>query len=126
MQERRKQREVEIEMKQAEKEKERLETARMKEKEREERIAALNAQQQAHIEELKVKIQQKVIVKAFSLEMATSLGQFVWITLELLCIRSRTNVSGIKNIVCERHLLVREAFAKNPGTFRHGVRNFAK
>jgi hypothetical protein len=23
-------------------------------------------------------------------------------------------------------LLVREAFAKNPGTFRHGVRNFAK
>ncbi|XP_064618910.1 S phase cyclin A-associated protein in the endoplasmic reticulum-like isoform X2 [Lineus longissimus] len=59
MQERRKQREVEIEQKQAEKEKERLETARMKEKDREERMAALNAQQQAHIEELKVKIQQK-------------------------------------------------------------------
>ena len=60
MQERRRQRESEFEQRQQEKEKERVEAARAKEKDREERIAALNAMQQQHIEELQKKIQQKV------------------------------------------------------------------
>ena len=61
MQEKRKQRESEFEQRQLEREKERIEAARTKECEREERIAALNAQQVAHIQELQRKIQQKVI-----------------------------------------------------------------
>ena len=60
MQERRKQRETEFEQRQQEKEKERVEAARAKEKDHEERMAALNAMQQQHIEELQKKIQQKV------------------------------------------------------------------
>lgn len=51
---------TEFEQRQQEKEKERLEAARVKERDREERLAALNKQQQAHIEELQKKIQQKV------------------------------------------------------------------
>ena len=60
MQERRKQRETVFEQRQQEKEKERVEAARAKEKDHEERMAALNAMQQQHIEELQKKIQQKV------------------------------------------------------------------
>ncbi len=60
IQDRRKQRETEFELRQQEKEKERVEAARSKERGREERIAALNAQQQAHIQELQKKIQIKV------------------------------------------------------------------
>ncbi|XP_060063771.1 S phase cyclin A-associated protein in the endoplasmic reticulum-like [Ylistrum balloti] len=59
MEERRKQRDARVEQQQQEKEKERLEALRIKEREREERLAALNAQQQAHIQELQKKIQQK-------------------------------------------------------------------
>ncbi|XP_021362165.1 S phase cyclin A-associated protein in the endoplasmic reticulum-like isoform X2 [Mizuhopecten yessoensis] len=59
MEERRKQRDARVEHQQQEKEKERLEALRIREKEREERLAALNAQQQAHIQELQKKIQQK-------------------------------------------------------------------
>ncbi|XP_069138019.1 S phase cyclin A-associated protein in the endoplasmic reticulum-like isoform X2 [Argopecten irradians] len=59
MEERRKQRDARVEQQQQEKEKERLEALRIREKEREERLAALNAQQQAHIQELQKKIQQK-------------------------------------------------------------------
>ena len=60
MAERRRQRTSEFELRQQEKEKERAEAARAKEREREERLAALSKQQQAHIEELQKKIQQKV------------------------------------------------------------------
>ena len=60
MQERRRQRESEFEARQQEREKERVETARAREREHEERIAALNAQQQTHREELQKKIQLKV------------------------------------------------------------------
>ena len=60
MQQKRKQRETEFEQKQQGKEKQRLEAARAKELEREERIAALNKQQQDHIQELQKKILQKV------------------------------------------------------------------
>ena len=62
MQERRKQRETEFEQRQQEKEKERVEAARAKEKDHEERMAALNAMQQQHIEDLQKKIQQKVYI----------------------------------------------------------------
>ena len=64
MQERRKKKETDIENMQLLKEKERIETAKAKERDREERIAALNAQQQAHIEELQKKIQLKVWISA--------------------------------------------------------------
>ena len=64
MQERRRQRESEFEARQQEREKERVETARAREREHEERIAALNAQQQAHVEELQKKIQLKVCGRA--------------------------------------------------------------
>ena len=60
MAERRRQRASEFELRQQEKEKERVEAARAKERDREERLAALNKQQKAHIEELQKKIQQKV------------------------------------------------------------------
>ena len=60
MQERRRQRETEFEARQQEREKGRMETARARERDHEERIAALNAQQQAHVEELQRKIQMKV------------------------------------------------------------------
>lgn len=59
MQERRKLRDARIEQQQIEKEKERLEAVRVKGKEREERIAALNAMQEAHKQVLQKKIQQK-------------------------------------------------------------------
>ena len=70
MQDRRRQRAIEFEQRQLMRERERLEAARAKERTREERIAVLNAQQQAHIEELQKKIQQKVkqILNAFSNE----------------------------------------------------------
>jgi len=60
MAERRRQRASEFELRQQEKEKERVEAARAKERDREERLAALNKQQKAHIEELQKKIQLKV------------------------------------------------------------------
>jgi len=63
MAERRRQRASEFELRQQEKEKERVEAARAKERDREERLAALNKQQKAHIEELQKKIQLKVIVQ---------------------------------------------------------------
>ncbi|XP_012935798.1 S phase cyclin A-associated protein in the endoplasmic reticulum [Aplysia californica] len=59
MQEKRKLRDARIELQQQEKEKERLEAVRAKGKEREERIAALNAMQEAQKQELQKKIQQK-------------------------------------------------------------------
>ncbi|GFR79611.1 S phase cyclin A-associated protein in the endoplasmic reticulum-like isoform X2 [Elysia marginata] len=59
MQEKRKLRDARIEQQQIEKEKERLEAVRVKGKEREERIAALNAMQEAHKQVLQKKIQQK-------------------------------------------------------------------
>ncbi|KAJ8318369.1 hypothetical protein KUTeg_003460 [Tegillarca granosa] len=59
MEEKRKLRNARFEQQQIEKEKERAETLRIREKERDERLAALNAQQQAHIQELQKKIQQK-------------------------------------------------------------------
>ncbi|KAK7009489.1 S phase cyclin A-associated protein in the endoplasmic reticulum-like isoform X1 [Biomphalaria glabrata] len=59
MQEKRKLRDARIEQQQLEKEKERLEAARARGKEREERIAALNAMQEAHKQVLQKKIQQK-------------------------------------------------------------------
>jgi len=62
MAERRRQRASEFELRQQEKEKERVEAARAKERDREERLAALNKQQKAHIEELQKKIQLKVNV----------------------------------------------------------------
>ncbi|XP_059161498.1 S phase cyclin A-associated protein in the endoplasmic reticulum-like isoform X2 [Physella acuta] len=59
MQEKRKLRDARIEQQQIEKEKERLEAVRARGKEREERIAALNAMQEAHKQVLQKKIQQK-------------------------------------------------------------------
>ncbi|XP_023932135.1 S phase cyclin A-associated protein in the endoplasmic reticulum-like isoform X1 [Lingula anatina] len=59
MQERRKKKEIQIEQQQMEKEKEKKEVAKQREKDREERVAALHAQQQAHIDELRTKIQLK-------------------------------------------------------------------
>ncbi|KAH9488551.1 hypothetical protein Btru_061807, partial [Bulinus truncatus] len=59
MQEKRKLRDARIEQQQIEKEKERLEAARARGKEREERIAALNAMQEAQKQVLQKKIQQK-------------------------------------------------------------------
>jgi len=67
MAERRRQRTSEFELRQQEKEKERAEAARAKEREREERLAALSKQQQAHIEELQKKIQQKVTFHVYEL-----------------------------------------------------------
>ncbi|CAL1531856.1 unnamed protein product [Lymnaea stagnalis] len=59
MQEKRKLRDARIEQQQIEKEKERIEAVRARGKEREERIAALNAMQEAQKQELQKKIQQK-------------------------------------------------------------------
>ena len=60
MQEKRRQRTSVYKKKQAERDKERAEAARAKELNREERLAAINAQQQSHIEELQRKIKLKV------------------------------------------------------------------
>ncbi|BFZ01533.1 hypothetical protein BsWGS_04572 [Bradybaena similaris] len=59
MQEKRKLRDARIEQQQIEKEKERLQAVRAKGREREERMAALNAMQEAQKQELQKKIQQK-------------------------------------------------------------------
>ncbi|ELT92650.1 hypothetical protein CAPTEDRAFT_90932, partial [Capitella teleta] len=59
MQEKRKQRQNEFEQRQMEKEKGRQEVARAKERDRDERIAALNQQQQTHIQQLQKKIQKR-------------------------------------------------------------------
>ena len=72
MAERRRQRESEFELRQQEKEKERVEAARAKERDREERLAALNKQQKAHIEELQKKIQLKVLFAYSKLSLVYS------------------------------------------------------
>ncbi|XP_014673060.1 PREDICTED: S phase cyclin A-associated protein in the endoplasmic reticulum-like, partial [Priapulus caudatus] len=59
MQERRKLRHAKIEQQQQEKEKERQDAAREKARDREQRLSALSAAQQANMEELQKKIQQK-------------------------------------------------------------------
>ncbi|XP_050401321.1 S phase cyclin A-associated protein in the endoplasmic reticulum-like [Patella vulgata] len=59
MQERRKKRDARIEHEREEREKERHEALKAKERDQKERLAALNAQQEAHIQELQKKIQQK-------------------------------------------------------------------
>ncbi|CAC5420269.1 S phase cyclin A-associated protein in the endoplasmic reticulum [Mytilus coruscus] len=59
MEAKRKQRENRFTAQQLEKEKERFDALRAKEKERDERLAVLNAQHEAHIQELQKKIQQK-------------------------------------------------------------------
>ncbi|XP_076101540.1 S phase cyclin A-associated protein in the endoplasmic reticulum-like isoform X1 [Mytilus galloprovincialis] len=59
MEAKRKQRENRFTAQQLEKEKERSDALRAKEKERDERLAVLNAQHEAHIQELQKKIQQK-------------------------------------------------------------------
>ena len=93
MQERRKQRETEFEQRQQEKEKERVEAARAKEKDHEERMAALNAMQQQHIEELQKKIQQKV--------------RIIWIVIRLFHARYllllRNLIRNVHTSVCYTH-----------------------